>query len=164
MAVMENIEVDNSAFNPTPYDALVSEAKALCFDEPDTIANMANISAVLFHGLVDINWAGFYIVKNEQLVLGPFQGKPACIRIPIGRGVCGTAAQTRQIQIVDNVHEFSGHIACDAQSSSEIVLPIVKDNQLIAVLDIDSPSLSRFSNVDAEHLSKIVDILIDTME
>lgn len=164
MAVMENIKVSEISYNSNPYDALVSEVKALCFGESDIIANMANISAVLFNGMSNINWAGFYIVKNEQLVLGPFQGKPACIRIPIGRGVCGSAAQTRQIQIVDNVHEFSGHIACDVQSASEIVLPIVKDNQLVAVLDIDSPSLSRFSDVDAEYLSKIVDILLDTME
>ena len=154
----------NASHYSNNYEALLNDVKALCFGEADMIANMANISAVIFNGLADVNWAGFYILKDEQLVLGPFQGKPACIRIPLGKGVCGTAAKTRKIQIVDDVHAFSGHIACDSQSASEIVVPILLAQKVIGVLDIDSPSQSRFTQHDADYLSKVVDILTASME
>ncbi|MFT4653770.1 MAG: L-methionine (R)-S-oxide reductase [Patiriisocius sp.] len=146
------------------YQSLVDKIKALTHNESDSIANMANISAVLFNGLHDVNWLGFYLLKEKQLVLGPFQGNPACIRIPIGAGICGKAAETLQIQLVENVHDFAGHIACDAASNSEIVVPMLRNGQLVGVLDADSPLVSRFNEVDAEYLSKIVDILIDTMD
>jgi len=145
------------------YELLISQVTALTQGESDMIANMANISAVVFNGLADINWAGFYIYKQSQLVLGPFQGSPACIRIPMGRGVCGSAAETQEIQVVNNVHDFAGHIACDAASNSEIVIPIVKNGQTVGVFDLDSPSFSRFDGCDAEYLSKIVDILANTI-
>lgn len=146
------------------YQSLISKIKALTHNESDSIANMANISSVLFNGLHDVNWAGFYLLKDKQLVLGPFQGNPACIRILIGRGICGKAAETLQIQLVENVHDFAGHIACDAASNSEVVIPMLRNGQLMGVLDVDSPLVSRFNEVDAEYLSKIVDILIDTMD
>lgn len=124
--------------------------------ETDAVANMANVSAVLFNGLTNLNWAGFYILKNGQLVLGPFQGKPACVRIALGRGVCGTCAKTGQTQVVKNVHEFAGHIACDSASNSEIVIPVFKGKELWGVLDIDSPVLARFDETDKLYLEKIV--------
>ena len=142
------------------YNLMIKQVSALTSNESDFIANMANISAVLYHGLSDVNWAGFYIFKENQLVLGPFQGNPACIRIPIGSGVCGTAAKLRTTQIIDDVHKYPGHIACDANSNSEIVIPILINEQLIGVLDIDSPIFSRFDALDAEYLSKVVDIFI----
>ena len=124
--------------------------------ETDAVANMANVSAVLFNYLENLNWAGFYILKNGQLVLGPFQGKPACVRIALGRGVCGTCAKTGQTQVVKNVHEFAGHIACDSASNSEIVIPVFKGKELWGVLDIDSPVLARFDETDKLYLEKIV--------
>ena len=145
------------------YELLISQISALCNGETDVIANMANISAVIFNGLPDINWAGFYLYKQSQLVLGPFQGNPACIRIPMGLGVCGVAAQTRKTLIVDDVDKFSGHIACDAASKSEIVIPIINEELLIGVLDVDSPNISRFNRFDAEFLNKVVDILINSI-
>lgn len=145
------------------YEQLVSQISALTAGETDMIANMANISAVIFNGIADVNWAGFYLYKQSQLVLGPFQGNPACIRIPMGRGVCGTAAESRKVQIVDDVSNFSGHISCDGATNSEIVLPIIKNNTLIGVLDLDSPSFSRFNLQDAEYLTRIVDILMSTI-
>lgn len=147
----------------SPTGTLVEQARALVHGEPDVIANMANISALLFNQLDDVNWAGFYLYKEDQLVLGPFQGLPACIRIPMGRGVCGTAAQTQQIQRIADVHAFEGHIACDAASNSEIVLPIVKNGKLVGVLDIDSPLHDRFSAEDQEVLTSIVAILVDAI-
>ena len=151
----------NLSYSPT--GTLVEQARALVRGEPDVIANMANISALLFNQLDDVNWAGFYLYKEDQLVLGPFQGLPACIRIPMGRGVCGTAAQTQQIQRIADVHAFEGHIACDAASNSEIVLPIVKNGKLVGVLDIDSPLHDRFSAEDQEVLTSIVAILVDAI-
>lgn len=145
------------------YLDILNKVKAITAGEHDLIANMANISAILFTGLSHVNWVGFYLYKESQLVLGPFQGNPACIRIPMGKGVCGTSAQTKTVQLVDNVHDFSGHIACDAASNSEIVVPIVKQGQLIGVLDIDSPQLSRFSQLDKTYLCALVDILVDTI-
>jgi L-methionine (R)-S-oxide reductase len=141
------------------YAQLSQQVKAIVAEEQDIIANMANISAILYWALDNVNWVGFYIIKNEQLVLGPFHGQPACIRIPIGKGVCGTAVSQNTIQLIDDVHQFAGHIACDAASNSEIVLPIYKNNQIIAVLDIDSPDIGRFDLVDKSGLSQIVDLL-----
>lgn len=126
--------------------------------ETDPVANMANMSAVLFNGLENLNWAGFYVLRGETLVLGPFQGKPACVRIPLGKGVCGTAAQTGQTQLVKNVHEFKGHIACDSASNSEIVVPIFKDGRVWGVLDIDSPVLARFDAADQTYLEQAVEL------
>ncbi|MCJ8349368.1 GAF domain-containing protein [Moritella sp.] len=130
------------------YQRLAQQADALMAEESHLIANLANLSALLFMELEDINWVGFYLYENDELVLGPFQGQPACIRIPVGRGVCGTAASTLQTQLVTDVHDFPGHIACDAASNSEVVVPIVVNDKLIGVLDIDSPSIGRFDNDD----------------
>lgn len=140
------------------YAELVAQAEALVSSETDMIANMANISSLLYWALADVNWAGFYLHKEEQLVLGPFHGQPACIRIPLGRGVCGTAAQDNQIQLVEDVHAFAGHIACDAASNSEIVLPIVKGGKVFGVLDLDSPLVARFDEEDKAGLSKLVKV------
>jgi len=141
---------------PELYRQTGLQAEALITGEPDMIANLANISALLWLNMSQINWAGFYLKKGDELVLGPFQGKPACVRIPVGRGVCGTAAATGDIQLIEDVHQFPGHIACDAESNSEIVLPIHKDGEVIGVLDIDSPIHARFDEQDAHGLSQIV--------
>ncbi len=143
------------------YEELMAQVRSLLDGELDLIANAANLSSFLYHSLPDLNWAGFYFQKNNQLVLGPFQGKPACVRINIGDGVCGTAALQRQTIIVDNVHEFPGHIACDSASNSEIVVPIIKDDRFIGVLDLDSPSLARFDDEDAQGLNDLVEIFVD---
>ena len=147
----------------TFYSQLTAQARSLLEGERDMIANMANISALLFNQMDDVNWAGFYLYKEDQLVLGPFQGQPACIRIPMGKGVCGTAAATKTVQRIEDVHQFEGHIACDAASNSEIVIPIVVDNQLVGVLDIDSPNLSRFTAEDEVGLCEIVGVLSRTL-
>jgi GAF domain-containing protein len=135
--------------------------KALIQPEGDWLANLANSSALLFEFMDDINWAGYYIWKNDQLVLGPFQGKTACVRIEEDKGVCGTAYSQRKIMVVEDVHQFPGHIACDSNSKSEIVLPIIAAGEVIAVLDIDSPQKSRFDELDRKYLKEFVDILID---
>lgn len=145
------------------YAELAQQAASLVADEPDMIANMANISALLYWALDDVNWAGFYLMKDEQLVLGPFHGKPACIRIPIGKGVCGTAVSEKKVQLVHDVHEFSGHIACDAASNSEVVLPVYNNGAVVAVLDIDSPLIGRFDLADVEGLQRIVNSLEASM-
>ncbi|MGG4393794.1 GAF domain-containing protein [Paenibacillus thiaminolyticus] len=144
------------------YPLLHKQLIALIEGEPNLIANLANASALLWQGLKDINWAGFYLMdeSKEELVLGPFQGLPACIRIPLGRGVCGTAAQERRTLVVPDVHAFSGHIACDAASRSEIVVPMMKDGRLVGVLDIDSPLTDRFQEPDREALEKMVEALM----
>ncbi|MHA0317014.1 GAF domain-containing protein [Sphingomonas melonis] len=131
------------------YRDLLGALDALTTDEPDAIANMANAAALVWQYLPALNWAGFYRMVGGELVLGPFQGKAACIRIPLGKGVCGTAAATRETQLVEDVHAFPGHIACDAASRSELVVPIVHDGRLIGVLDLDSPEPARFDEVDA---------------
>ncbi|NWK95556.1 hypothetical protein DM806_07710 [Sphingobium lactosutens] len=136
----------------TLYADLLSAADALTRDEPDGIANMANLSALIWQYLPDLNWAGFYRMVDGELVLGPFQGKAACIRIPLGRGVCGTAAQTGETQLVPDVHAFPGHIACDAASASEIVVPLIVEGRVVGVLDLDSPRIARFDAEDAEGL------------
>lgn len=142
------------------YETLVRQLRALVVGEHDLIANLANASALLNSELSDINWVGFYLLKGEgELVLGPFQGKPACLRIPVGKGVCGVAAATGLVQRVADVHQFAGHIACDPVSNSEIVLPIVVGQQVVAVLDIDSPSLERFDAQDQAGLELVVNEL-----
>lgn len=138
------------------YDNLSPQITSLLEAETDVIANMANMAAVLFQGLPQVNWAGFYILRTEELVLGPFQGKPACVRIALGRGVCGTCAKTDKTQIVKDVHQFPGHIACDSASRSEIVVPIFKNKKIWGVLDIDSPIEERFDETDRLYLEKIV--------
>jgi GAF domain-containing protein len=129
--------------------------------ESDFIANLSNISAIIKSALDETNWVGFYLYKNGELVLGPFQGLPACCRIGIGSGVCGTAAELKATQRVDNVHEFDGHIACDSASNSEIVIPIIKNEELIGVLDIDSPIFNRFSELDQIYLEKAIEVLVN---
>ena len=148
----------------TDYTLLLAQLQAVTESERDTIANLSNTSAVLNMNLEEINWVGFYLVRKEQLVLGPFQGKPACIRIDFGKGVCGTAAQTGVTQLVENVHEFPGHIACDGASNSEIVIPIRRDGRLVAVLDIDSPVLSRFTTEDQKGLEQCAALLEDACD
>jgi GAF domain-containing protein len=140
---------------PELYRLLLAQLGSMLEDEHDFIANMANCSALLYHSLPDLNWAGFYILRQDVLVLGPFQGKPACVRIPLGKGVCGTAAKSRETILVEDVHQFAGHIACDLDSNSEIVIPLIKDDQLIGVLDLDSPHLKRFDSEDVEGLEAI---------
>ncbi|CAH6797927.1 free methionine-(R)-sulfoxide reductase [Vibrio chagasii] len=135
------------------YHRLTKQAVALIESETDMIANLSNISALLPMELDDLNWAGFYLMKGDELVLGPFQGKPACVRIPVGRGVCGTAVSTNTVQRIYDVHEFEGHIACDAASNSEIVIPFTIDGKIAGVLDIDSPNVGRFSEIDEEGLT-----------
>lgn len=142
------------------YQHLEREVKALLHGEKDAIANMANFSSLLYHTLPDVNWVGFYLLKREELVLGPFQGKPACIRIPIGKGVCGTAASRRETVVVDDVDAFPGHIACDSASQSEIVIPLIVQNQVYGVLDIDSPRSGRFTPEDKRGLEKLVALWI----
>ncbi|WP_428311330.1 GAF domain-containing protein [Hydrocarboniphaga sp.] len=155
---MFELQDTRSLPKPELYASLIDQATGLFAGERDAIANAANLSALIFHGLPDLNWAGFYLYKQGELVLGPFQGKPACIRIALGRGVCGTAAATRETQLVRDVHEFPGHIACDAASSSEIVVPLVAGERLIGVLDLDSPRIARFDADDRaglEHLAAL---------
>ena len=146
------------------YAELAQQAASLVEGERDLIANMANISALLYWAMEEVNWAGFYLLKDEQLVLGPFHGKPACIRIPIGKGVCGTAVAERATQLVYDVHEFAGHIACDAASNSEVVIPIYHQQEVVAVLDIDSPVVGRFDQADADGLQLIVNSLQKSMQ
>ena len=136
-------------------------ADALTADEPDAVANMANVAALLFESLPELNWAGFYRNVGGELVLGPFQGRAACIRIPFGKGVCGAAAATLQPQRVDDVHAFPGHIACDAASRSELVVPIIAGGRVVAVIDLDSPSPSRFDDEDATGIGAIARLLTD---
>ena len=142
------------------YDSLLAQLTGLVEGEPDLIANLSNISALLNLALSDLNWVGFYLLRSsDELVLGPFQGKPACIRIPVGKGVCGTAVATAQIQRVADVHAFAGHIACDGASNSEIVLPIFHHGKVVAVLDIDSPLFDRFDVEDQIGLERVATAL-----
>ncbi|MBR1643072.1 MAG: GAF domain-containing protein [Butyrivibrio sp.] len=140
----------------TDYKLLAKQIKALADDEPNFIPVFSNASALLYDNMEDLNWAGFYIMNKGSLMLGPFQGKVACIRIEVGKGVCGTAVAEDKTQLVKDVHQFPGHIACDSASNSEIVVPIHRDGQVVAVLDIDSPSLSRFDETDKEGLEEFV--------
>jgi len=147
------------------YAELCEQMRGMLAGEPDLIANAANFSALVFHSLPDFNWAGFYLYDGNELVVGPFQGKPACIRIAIGRGVCGTAAQTRQTQLVRDVHEFAGHIACDAASNSEVVVPLVrKDGSLLGVWDVDSPLVARFDEDDRAGMEALCAVFMEAVE
>jgi L-methionine (R)-S-oxide reductase len=145
------------------YSNIASQLRSLLEGERDFIANAANVSSLLYHSLPNLNWAGFYLLKEGELVLGPFQGKPACVRIAMGKGVCGTAAERRQTILVENVHEFPGHIACDSESNSEIVVPLIRDQQLIGVLDLDSPLFGRFDDEDANGLKNLVSLFMESM-
>lgn len=142
------------------YDALEAELEAVLAGEPDPIANLANAAALLFHGLPRLNWAGFYRMQGGELVLGPFQGKVACVRIPVGRGVCGAAVRERRTLRVDDVHAFPGHIACDAASRSELVVPMFAGREVVGVLDLDSPEPARFTEEDALGCERLVAILM----
>jgi GAF domain-containing protein len=143
------------------YETVIKQLDALLTGESNVVANLANASALLNVFLQDINWVGFYATEGNQLVLGPFQGLPACVRIPFGRGVCGAAAETKTTQLVADVHQFPGHIACDAASNSEIVVPLIKNNEVIGVLDIDSPNKGRFDEIDQTYLEKFVETLLN---
>ncbi|MEH6889203.1 GAF domain-containing protein [Bacillus sp. JJ864] len=142
------------------YRTVIKQLDSLLTGESNVVANLANASALLNVFLQDINWVGFYVTEGNQLVLGPFQGLPACVRIPLGRGVCGVAAETKTTQLVADVHKFPGHIACDAASNSEIVVPLIKNDEVIGVLDIDSPNKGRFDEIDQTYLEKFVQVLL----
>lgn len=146
------------------YAELAEQLRHLLAGERDFIANAANTAALLYHSLPDLNWAGFYLNKENELVLGPFQGKPACVRIAMGKGVCGTAARERRTVVVPDVDQFPGHIACDSASRSEIVVPLMKDGLLIGVLDMDSPNLTRFDEDDRHGCERLAGILLQTSE
>ena len=149
-----------TAQKPELYRDLGRQLAALIAGEPDPIANAANMAALIYHGLPNLNWAGFYFRNGEELVLGPFQGKPACVRIPVGKGVCGFAVKQGETVIVPNVHEFPGHIACDSASNSEIVIPLFDGERVIGVFDVDSPTLKRFDDQDAEGLNELVTVIV----
>jgi L-methionine (R)-S-oxide reductase len=153
----------NSGDKVKDYELLIKQLAALIHDEKDVIANLSNASALLNQFLDQVNWVGFYLWKEDELVLGPFQGLPACIRIGYGKGVCGTAVKERKTQLVEDVHQFPGHIACDSASQSEIVVPIIKNDQIYGVLDIDSPILSRFDETDKLYLEKFVEELVKSI-
>lgn len=158
MQELNNIYPDNKQ---DMYQLLKEQMKSMLEGEKDVIANLSNCSALLNEALTDINWVGFYLMKKNELILGPFQGKLACIHIPIGKGVCGTAVKTKKIQLVKDVHEFPGHIACDSASRSEIVIPLMLQDKVIGVLDIDSPSVARFDEVDAKELEEIAQLILE---
>ena len=145
---------------PELYQDLIADLTALIDGERDWVANLANAAAVVFNGLPDLNWAGFYLLRDQTLVLGPFQGKPACVRIEVGRGVCGTAAKERRSVLVPDVHAFPGHIACDSASQSELVVPMIQDGRVLGVLDLDSPSLARFDADDQIGCERLVSVLV----
>ena len=144
-----------SECNLMNLDLLTDNAKALCYEEEDLICCLSNLSSVIYHSLPEINWAGFYLMKNGELILGPFQGKPACTHIPLDKGVCGTAAQQKKVMRIADVHRFPGHIACDQASRSEIVIPLIKNDQVIGVLDIDAPIEDRFTEKEEQILSSL---------
>ena len=158
---MYSFEIDTTAPKSEVYAEMVRSADALTSGEPDAVANMANIAALLWEYLPDVNWTGFYRVVDGELVLGPFQGKAACIRIPFGKGVCGTAAQSGETQLVEDVHAFPGHIACDANSASELVVPVRRNGAVIAVIDLDSPTLNRFDAEDAKGVELLARMIAD---
>jgi len=155
------IDLNASGAGLDGYDLLAAQVQALFADERDFIANAAQFSAFLYNQVADLNWAGFYLNRNEELVLGPFQGQVACVRIPFSRGVCGAAAATRQTQRVEDVHAFPGHIACDSASNSELVIPLVKEGRLIGVLDLDSPKVGRFSEADQAGLERLAAVFLE---
>jgi L-methionine (R)-S-oxide reductase len=161
---MHILKSDPSLSKSGAYRDIGVQLKGLFADERNALANTANMCALLYQMLPDVNWVGFYFLLGSELVLGPFQGKVACVRIPLGRGVCGTAAKNREILVVPDVNEFPGHIACDAASRSEIVLPLVQDGRVLGVLDLDSPKLSRFDHEDREGLEAAVNVLLDSSQ
>lgn len=154
------IDLNAAGAGQSGYDLLAAQLEALLAGERDFIANAAQFSAFLYNQVEDLNWAGFYLNRDEELVLGPFQGQVACVRIAFGRGVCGAAAATRQTQRVEDVHAFAGHIACDSASNSELVIPLVKQGVLIGVLDLDSPKLARFGEQDQAGLERLAQIFL----
>jgi len=145
-------------------EELLAQARGLLHGERDAGANAANIAALIFHTLPDLNWAGFYWMKGGELVLGSFQGKPACVRIAVGKGVCGTAVERRATMLVPDVHAFPGHIACDSASNSEVVVPVMKEGRVLGVLDLDSPKLARFTEADARALEALVRIFVESTD
>jgi len=148
---------------PEQYAQLAAQARALVEGEPDRIANAANLAALVFHSLPDLNWVGFYLYDGTELVVGPFQGQPACVRIPLDKGVCGAAARTRQTQRVADVEAFPGHIACDAASRSELVVPLVHGGELVGVFDLDSPRVNRFDEEDQHGLESIAAAFVESL-
>ena len=148
---------------PKLYEELAVQASAMLEGEKDPVANAANLASLIWHMLPDLNWAGFYFLKGRELVVGPFQGKPACVRIAVGKGVCGTAAEKRATVIVPNVHDFPGHIFCDSASNSEIVVPLLDGSRLLGVLDLDSPKLARFDDADRAGLELIAQIWVKSL-
>ena len=156
---MYDFTTDPNQPKPELYRELAEAAQAIVHGEPDAVANMANLSALIWQFLPQLNWAGFYRMVDGGLVLGPFQGKAACIRIPLGQGVCGTAAMSGETQLVPDVHAFPGHIACDAASASELVVPVMRDGKVIAVIDLDSPQLDRFDAEDAAGIESLARVI-----
>lgn len=159
----ESSSIDPTQPKPALYAEIAGQLQALLEGERDLIANLANTASLLYHSLPDLNWTGFYLLKDGELVVGPFQGKTACVRIALGKGVCGTAAARRATLIVGNVHEFDGHIACDTASNSEIVVPLVRGNELIGVLDLDSPKFARFDAQDQAELEKVAALVVRSL-
>jgi L-methionine (R)-S-oxide reductase len=159
-AAKKRLETPETAAKTKLYASLVVQLLSLLKGEHDLIANAANFSALLFNSLPNVNWAGFYFLQGDELVLGPFQGNPACVRIPMGKGVCGLAARQCETIIVPNVHEFPGHIACDVASNSEIVVPLFDGERILGVLDLDSQSIGRFDDQDAEGLNELVTVFV----
>ena len=150
--------------NAQLHASLLEQARALLAGERDATANAANLAALVFHTLPELNWAGFYWMKGGELVLGPFQGKPACVRIGLGKGVCGTAAQERRTLVVRDVHQFPGHIACDSDSNSEVVVPVIRQGRVLGVLDLDSPRTARFTEDDARALEALVGLFVESTD
>jgi L-methionine (R)-S-oxide reductase len=161
MKTMQNIPQDLPADKSDLYRLLEMQYRALVEGESDFLANAANLAALLSHSLPEVNWVGFYFLRGADLVLGPFQGKPACTRIPLGQGVCGTAAARRQTLIVTDVHRFPGHIACDAASNAEIVVPMIRKEELLGVLDLDSEKVGRFDEEDQRGLERLISVLLN---
>jgi GAF domain-containing protein len=157
---MHESHIDATQPKPALYAQLAQELRSLIAGEADWIANLANSAALIYHSLPELNWAGFYLLKDGELVVGPFQGKPACVRIAMGKGVCGTAAAQRTTQVVRDVNQFAGHIACDSASNSEIVVPMIRNGELLGVLDLDSPKLARFDEEDRAGLEEFVAALL----
>ncbi len=157
---MSFVAADLTGDRTEQYRQLAAQAEALVAGESDRVANAANLSALVFHALPDVNWVGFYFYDGEELVVGPFQGKPACVRIALGKGVCGTAARSGETQLVPDVHAFEGHIACDADTRSEIVVPLFRDGALVGVFDLDSPRPGRFDEIDRAGLESVAEIFL----
>ncbi len=156
---VDTLDMSTPAAKRASYELFVAQVRSVLEGERNQLANLAQFSALVFQSVPDLNWAGFYMAHGEELVVGPFQGKIACVRIPFARGVCGACARTREIQLVEDVHAFPGHIACDSASNSELVLPVVVDGRLVAVFDLDSPSTARFDAEDARGFAVAIEIL-----